>query len=151
MATKSIGQAGVENLLAAGVSIEDTQIDIQKVAESDLGRVAAEEKFMNEPVTIRITQSIDPNAPPYAVVVVNGAEDRVIIPRGRPMLVKRKHVEVLARMKELRYVQRQAQTGDLESGNALYQSVGQVYPFEIVKDDNPVGRTWCENILAEPA
>jgi hypothetical protein len=152
MATsKSIGYAGIEHLTKAGVSIDDDQIDIQKVAESDLARIAGEESFMQELVTIRIAQSIDQNASPYAVLVCNGAENRIVVPRGKPTVVKRMHVEILARMKELRYNQRQAQSGNLEDGNMLYQSVGQVYPFEIVKDDNPVGRTWCENILAEPA
>lgn len=151
MATKSIGQEGIANLTKHGISVEDDQLDIQKVSEGDLARVAGEESFMNEKVTIRISQSINPNDSPVVVLVVNGAENRVVVPRGRPTVVLRKHVEVLARMKELRYTQKQAQGGDLESGNALYQSVGQVYPFEIVKDDNPIGRTWCENILAEPA
>lgn len=151
MGNKSVGQAGIENLSRAGVSIEDDQLDIQKVSESDLARVAGEEAFMNEQVVIRIAQSINPNDPPMVVLVVNNPQDRVVVPRGRPTAVLRKHVEVLARMKEVRYSQRAPNSSDLESGNALYQSVGQVYPFEIVKDDNPVGRTWCENILAEPA
>lgn len=148
---KSVGHAGLEHLAKAGVIVQDDQLDVQKVAESDLARVAGEEAFMRELVTIRIAPSINPNDTPYAVVTPVSAEYRRVIPRGAPTQVMRMHVEVLARMKEVRYAQRAPVGGDLETGNMLYQTSGVVYPFEVVEDKNPKGRAWLDNILAEPA
>jgi hypothetical protein len=140
----------VQALENRGVGVIDDQADIQLVSESDLQRLAAEESFMQEIMTIRLASTTDQNASPYVVLTCNGVADRVVVPRGKTARVKRMHVEVLARMHEIRYTQRPPVAGDLESGNYLYPSVAHAYPFEVLHDPNPAGSAWLENILAEP-
>lgn len=124
------------------------QPDIQTVAESDLGRVAAEESFMSEVLTIMLLPTTDPQAPPYATPNVNG--NGVVVHRGVPTDVRRYHVEVLARMKETRVTQDLTPNREGEITMAsLRGSTGLVYPFTVLKDPNPKGGAWLANVLAE--
>ena len=150
--SKTVNVDGAKALAGAGVAIIDSPDvkDIQTVADGDLASIAADEAFLNEPVKIRIHPTINPNDPPVVVLTCNSAAERVVVGRGQPTVVKRKHLEILARVRETRYAQKQAFNADLESGNFLYASVGQVYPFEVIEDKNPKGRAWLENIMAEP-
>lgn len=145
-----VNPSGTMKLAKAGVELDNDQTDIQTVAESDLARVAADESFMREPVRVRLAQSTNPNDPPYAVITCNDSAGRAVLPRGEVLTVQRRHLEILARLKEVRYHQRQASNGDLESGNRLYANVAHVYPFEVIEDKNPKGHAWLQNILAEP-
>lgn len=124
-------------------------VHIETVAESDLERVAREDKFMNEIVKIRIGTTTDPNARPFVTVCVNGPENRVQLPRGYVCGIKRMFVEVLARMWETAYTQAARNSFDPESGNEVIGRQSQAYPFEVVEDKNPLGRPWLERILAE--
>jgi hypothetical protein len=84
------------------------------------------------------------------IVTVNDVHNRVVIPRGQTVTVKRLHVEVLARMRETRFTQPVRNMSDPESGNVLLPQHAQVYPFEILEDKNPRGRAWLERLFAEP-
>lgn len=152
MGKNTVPHSGLEHLNKAGVKLNDDQTDIQTVAESDLAKLAADEEFMQEHITVRIAPSINPNDAPYAVITVctQGKTERAVIPRGQAVIVKRKHLEVLARLKQVSYYQKPASSVDLETGNQLYANVGLVYPFEVVKDANDKGRAWLDNILSEP-
>lgn len=148
----------VEKLLAKGIeapkiSVDDNQTDIQLVSENeDFNQIVNMEAFMNEPVKIRLAMSTDINATPYAVVTVNGIENRAVIPRGEIVTVKRMHMEVLARMKETRYTQPHlTNLNNIDMANHLAAKTMLVYPFEVIEDKNPKGRAWLENILAEPS
>lgn len=124
--------------------------DIELVSEGDLSRLAQDEAFMNEIVKIRISTSTNPNDSPMVNLTVNSHADSIWVRRGVVTPVRRKHVEVLARMRQINYSQKPAQGSDLETGNALYWSAVQVNPFEVIEDKNPAGRAWLDNILAEP-
>jgi hypothetical protein len=141
---------GLMSLKKAGVEIGNEQTDIQLVSQSDLGRVAAEESFMNERVKVRLHPSTNPNDSPVAIITCNNEAGRTVIPRGQIAEIARHQLEILARLKQVAYTQRAAIGGDLESGNYLYPNVGYVYPFEVIEDKNPKGRAWLENIMAEP-
>lgn len=147
MAKKS---AQIEGLIEKGVVIVDDQPDIQLVSQSDLSEVAASEAFMNEEVIIVIMPTTDPNAPPYATVDVNS--ERKIIGRNQPTRIKRKHLEVLARMKETRWLQQipEGYSGQIDMGS-LRGHTGFAYPFNVMEDKNPKGGAWLANIMAEPA
>ena len=80
----------------AGVSTDDTPT-IEPVSQNDFKKLAAEESFMNEPVTIMIHSTTDENQAPHVIVNCNGINQPII--RGVPTEVKRKYVEILARMK----------------------------------------------------
>lgn len=127
--------------------VNETPGEIEPVtADKDLAKLAAEESFMNERVLIEVSTTTDENAMPYAHVNVNGLNQ--YIPRGMPVAVRRMFVEVLARMKESRYKQETADAAnpdriDMKERQAL------VFPFQVLKDDNPKGRAWLHHILSE--
>ncbi len=138
----------VEGLVAQASKNITDQVDVQKVAESDLAKVAAEESLMHEEVTVMLMPTTDANAPPYAILNVNG--DRAVVPRNRPVPIKRKFLEVLARMKETRVSQDLTPNRDGEiTVDSLRGHTGLVYPFTIISDKNPKGGAWLANVLAE--
>ena len=145
MTKKSEAIIGLEQ---KGVVLVDDQVDVQNVAESDLARTAAEEAFMHDVLKIMIFPTTDPTAPPYAMVNVNGQMQP--IPRSVPVPVYRKHVEVLARMKETRITQDMTPNAQGEiTTDSLRGHTGLAYPFSVVHDPNPKGGAWLANILAE--
>ena len=139
MATKAI----------QGIEITDDTPVIETLSEStDFRTLASEESFMNELVTINVHSTTDENQAPSVVVNVNGTNQPII--RGYPTMVRRKYVEVLARMKETKYnqVTRNASAPDQIDMIARH---GLCYPFDLVEDANPRGRAWLQHVLAEPA
>jgi hypothetical protein len=138
----------IEGLKEKGVVLIDDQPDVQLVTETDLATVARDEAFMHEVLEIMIFPTTDPAAPPYAQLNVNG--DRAVVPRAVPVRVRRKHVEVLARMKETRVTQdmNPNREGEITTDN-LRANTGLVYPFSVLKDPNPRGGAWLANVLAE--
>lgn len=140
----------IEGLLEQDIRVEDDQKDIQIVTETDLGPIAADEKFMHEDVVVVIMPTTDPQQPPYATLNVNG--ELKVVPRNVPMRIKRKHLEVLARMKETRWLQSvpDGYTGQIDM-STLRGHTGFAYPFTVAEDKNPRGAAWLANVMAEPA
>lgn len=108
----------------------------------------AYEAFMNEKVIVVVHES--PNEEDLAVVcpMVNGVGQPIV--RGYPTPVKRKYIEVLARAKETKYKQVQADANDPSSLQMIPRTV-LAYPFAIERDDNPNGRAWLRDIIRQPA
>jgi hypothetical protein len=132
-----------------GMEIIDDEPVIETVAESrDFSKLASDEAFMNELVTVMVHSTTDENQPNHVVVNCNGMNQPLI--RGVPTTVKRKYVEILARMKETKYTQvtRNASAPDQIDMVARH---GLSYPFDLVEDKNPRGRAWLQNVLAEQA
>ena len=104
------------------------------------------EAFMNEPVTIVVNPPQDPDDPMLVQVGVNGVNQ--FIPRGEPIAVKRKYVEVLARAKRTDF----KQTLDDRLGEAMnhLRSMHSLrFPFSVIRDPNPNGGAWLTGVLAE--
>lgn len=132
-----------------GLELGDGQEQIETVsASADYGKLAAEEEFMNEILTVEIHTTTDENQPPQVIVNVNGTN--MIFFRGVPTFAKRKYVEVLARMKETKYTERLANPMDPSSIEHVPRTV-LVYPFSVLEDKNPKGRAWLSHVMAEPA
>jgi hypothetical protein len=132
-----------------GIEITDDAPVIETVAESrDFSQLAADESFMNELVTVMIHSTTDENQAPHVIVNCNGMNQPII--RGMPTSIKRKYVEILARMKETKYTQVTPNPAapDVSELRARH---GLAYPFDLVEDKNPRGRAWLTNVLAEPA
>lgn len=132
-----------------GVAILDDAPVIETVAEStDFAALAASEAFMNEMVEIMVHSTTDENQPTQFLLNCNGVNQPVV--RGINMTMKRKYVEILARMKETKYTQHTPNPAapDVSELRARH---GLVYPFDLIKDNNPKGRAWLSNVLAEPA
>ena len=115
----------------------------------DFRQLASDEAFMEERVTIVIHPTTDENQPNHVILNVNGTNQPVI--RGVPTSIKRKYLEVLARMKETKYSQPQRDMANPEYGNQVIGRTALVYPFDVQEDANPKGRAWLQNIMAEPA
>lgn len=132
-----------------GIEIVDDAPVIETVAESsDFGAMAANESFMNEFVTILVHSTTDENQAPHVIVNCNGVNQPIM--RGMPMQVKRKYVEILARMKETRYSQVTRNPSAPDQIDMVARH-GLSYPFDLVEDKNPKGRAWLNHVLAEPA
>lgn len=132
-----------------GIEITDDTPIVETVAESkDFSALAASEAFMNELVTVMVHSTTDENQAPHVIVNCNGTNQPII--RGMPTKVRRKYVEILARMKETKYTQvtRNASAPDQIDMIARH---GLAYPFDLIDDANPRGRAWLQNVLAEPA
>lgn len=132
-----------------GIEISDDAPTIDLVSElKDFAALASSEVFMNEHVTIMVHSTTDENQPPQVIVNCNGMNQPII--RGYPTTIKRKYVEILARMKETKYnqVTRNPAAPDQIEMVARH---GLSYPFDLVEDKNPRGRAWLNNVMAEPA
>lgn len=132
-----------------GVEILDDTPVVETVAESkDFRQLAADEAFMNELVTVMIHSTTDENQAPHVIVNCNGMNQPIV--RGYPTKIRRKYVEILARMKETKYSQRTPNPAAPDQ-TELVPRHGLAYPFDLVEDPNPRGRSWLQNVLAEPA
>jgi hypothetical protein len=132
-----------------GMEIVDNAEIVETVSESqDFRSLAASEAFMNELVTVMVHSTTDENQPPQVIVNCNGMNQPIM--RGYPTKVRRKYVEILARMKETKYSQ-VTRNPSAPDQIDLVARHGLSYPFDLVDDANPRGRAWLQNVLAEPA
>ena len=132
-----------------GIEISDDAPTIDLVSElKDFAALASSEVFMNEPVTIMVHSTTDENQPPQVIVNCNGMNQPII--RGYPTTIKRKYVEILARMKETKYSQVTRNPAAPDQIDMVARH-GLSYPFDLVEDKNPRGRAWLNNVMAEPA
>lgn len=132
-----------------GIEVRDDQTVVETVGESaDFNKLVTDEAFMNELVTVMVHSTTDENQPPHIIVNCNGTNQPIM--RGVPMQIKRKYVEILARMKETKYTQVTPNPAAPDVSEMRARS-GLAYPFDLVEDKNPRGRAWLQNVLAEPA
>jgi len=104
--------------------------------------------FMEEPVTILVMSSGDPNEIPLVQVAVNGVTQ--FIKRDEPITVKRKYVERLARCKKTDFNQALDDSQGEVSFNVLTRRHSLRFPFSVIQDPNPKGAGWLKQILTEP-
>lgn len=137
------------NKPAEGIEIRDDAPIVETVSESrDFRQLAADEAFMNELVTVLVHSTTDENQAPHVIVNCNGINQPIL--RGVPTRVRRKYVEILARMKETKYTQFTPNPASPDVSE-LRARHGLAYPFDVQEDPNPRGRAWLANVLAEPA
>lgn len=118
-------------------------------ANEDIAELAKREKaitnFMNEIVIVKLHKTTDKNAASHVILSCNGMTQPVF--RGVPTPLRRKYVEILARMVESTYEQ---QTDDRDRERyTMIETAALAYPFEVIRDDNPLGREWLDHILME--
>ena len=118
-------------------------------ANADLKAVVAQAAFMEQPVTIEVAAPMNENDPNHVVLNVNGINQPVFF--GHPVTIRRKYVEVLARMKQTGYTQRATNYINPEDSNQLIPRTALVHPFQVLEDKNPKGREWVRHILSEAA
>lgn len=132
-----------------GKEIPLSEIDstggVEPVSEAMFADDLALEAFMNEILTIVVHQDTSEGSLDVIAPNVNGINQPIV--RGAKSKVKRKYVEALARTRLESFGQRQ-DSFDLSS-IALVPRTVIAYPFSVINDPNPNGRTWLEGILAE--
>ena len=142
----------IEGLKSRGIDVQDDQnFEIDAVSKGGyFDDEVALEAFMAEPVKVLIQSTTDTNAPPYADLSVNGV--KAVVRRNQPTWIKRFHLEVLARMKETKWLQQvpDGYIGAIDQSSLRGHSA-PVYPFQVLEDKNPRGGAWLEHIRAEPA
>lgn len=129
-----------------GIEVLDDTPDIETVSASkDMKKLIDDEAFMNEMVEVVVHESTREDEPNHIVLSVNGRNMPVI--RGVPTRMRRMYVEVLARMKETRYSQKQdaVQLDNIQ----FIPRTALVYPFTVTVDSNDRGRAWLQNVIAE--
>lgn len=117
-----------------------------EVVDGDLHRLAAEEAFMNELVTIVVHKSNEQGADPVPMPSVGDRGQPIV--RGVRTTVRRKYVEALARAQPISYSQQENSAQPDRS--AMVVQRGMQYPFSVVHDPNPRGAAWLEYIMAQP-
>lgn len=117
--------------------------------EKDLSRAVKEEAFMNEMVLVELIETAHENDAPHVILNVNGRSQPLF--RGEPTRIRRCFVEVLARMKETKFVPQEADMQNPMATNTPKGKTGFAYPFTVLEDTNPLGREWLKAVKAEPA
>ncbi len=120
----------------------DTVSQDEALRLKDAAELAA---FMEELVVIQVPKSHDPNSSPFITLNVNGM-NQIIFRGQRPVAIKRKYLEVLARMQETRYEQEWVENN---TRIITHESIAMVYPFNVLLDRNPKGAPWLQGILNE--
>ncbi len=126
----------------------EISIDTVLGADKPLHQLAQDAEFMEQHIEIMITPAANANEPDVVLVNVNGVNQPM--PRGQKINVRRKYIEVLARMKQTNYSQRDADYINPERSNELIPRTGLVYPFAVYRDPaGTKGEAWLTAILAE--
>lgn len=145
---EKIGQDRPRRMKSTGPargSLEAAHVEVvdRPVSKEKLDMLA----FMEEPVTVMVHQDTNPLADPLPTVWNGGV--RQSFPRGKNHTVKRKFVEVLARLKKTSYTQRKEKgENDVETYINIPHTA-LLYPFNVVEDKNPRGRAWLQAIFNE--
>lgn len=104
--------------------------------------------FMEQKVTVRLHETTNKNDDPLPMVAVNGVNQ--FLPRGQDLAIKRKFVEVLARCKpEAVMTDVEVRSMGAEPVNRVLRQRAHKYPFSVVRDDNPRGADWLNQLLQE--
>ena len=122
---------------------------MEKLDEDILKGKMEVHSFMEEPVTVEIHDVSEENADHGFTVWVNGQPETFY--RGQTKTVKRKFVEGLARARKTGYkciLKIDPQTG--EQYYSYPSHTGLRYPFSVIDDANPKGRTWLKQTLRQP-
>lgn len=108
--------------------------------------------FANEKITIRLSETNDPNDEPRVPVCVNGERSHPVygndLPRGVDLVVKRCVAEVLLRAKPINVRTVETRDGNGDRAAKIVQSVGTKYPLEIV-NSKPRDNDWMRQVRLE--
>ncbi len=143
MSEKDIGQQSVRTTEDMGepkliAKVSDQPLDTEKMQMLE---------FMNEPLTIRIATSTDKNAEQCFELNINGRAE--FFRRGETKIVKRYFVDRLLRLKQTVYGQDLVVNKEGIKSYVYPPSTGLKYDFAIIRDDNPLGKSWERAVLAE--
>lgn len=142
------GQDIARNIPSTGKARVEAEGRVQVVDRVVDSEWAKNMKFNEDVLTIIVHDSTDPNADPVPYVINDGR--RQAFARGEEQQVKRKYVEVLARMKVT--TQKQVRYKDSQNIDAIKMvpHTALRFPFTVIADPSPRGKDWLKAVLAEP-
>lgn len=116
-------------------------------ANQKLNAIAAQTKFMEEVLTIFVSEPASEERDPYVTIHVNN--NKQFIHCGVPSKVKRKYVEVLARTVETKYKQITPSASEIHN-SLLKPATRPLYPFQVMDDPSgALGAKWLERIVQD--
>jgi len=134
----------------ANLSSQIQELDVVTDMSQDVKKVYQETAFMEEPITILIHESTNPNDEEYVFCAVNGEGALLGNPwlkRGMEHVVKRKYVLNLITAKTVSYHQPyKDQPGN--QANTMRRHSAMKYPFSVISDQNPRGSSWLKEMMA---
>ncbi len=145
-----VGQQGAGKLVMPGLDevLVREAPEIEPIVDTSLTMDALGDiMFMEELVKIRVEPLQEKNPRKVIDLYVNGIPEWV--PVGRPWVLRRKYVEVLARSKPIN-VQTKHESAEesLNPQNEIIRSTSAQFPFS-VQQDTPRGIAWLNKIMAE--
>jgi hypothetical protein len=108
---------------------------------------AEQEAFMNELVEIEIDHDDEPNAPQFIYCGHGGTPQYV--ERGKPQVIKRRFLYALLAAKKKQFSCSFGKDGDGKEYNRLPGRSRPTHNLHVRRDDNPHGRQWFADVLAE--
>lgn len=137
------------DIVIGGVVVDQGQEIEAILAPEGLDKLAADEAFMNEVLTVEIQSTGAEDEQPNGVLSCNGRHQPWV--RDCEIKMKRMFVEILARCKEIKYTPQEPDMHNPERTNIPKGRSAFAFPFNVLEDPNPRGRAWLAAIKAEPA
>jgi hypothetical protein len=148
-ADMEVGQQTAGNFILPPLDmpIDRESIAIEPVVSSLTKNDFAEMMFMEELVKIRVEPLNEKNPRKMIDLYVNGKAEWV--PVGRPWIMRRKYVEVLARSKPMS-VQTKHESAEesLNPQNEVIRTTSSQFPFSVLEDTQR-GIEWLNRLMAE--
>lgn len=132
---------------------DDRESDIQRVQRIESKDYLDALAFNEEPVTIRIEQGMEENAPQWHLVHVNGRGAEVLLdgkwmvwgqlPVDKVITTRRKFLEVMLRSKRTVV---HSNIHNIDESNHLQRSTSALMAISIIEDRNPLGPEWIREL-----
>jgi len=103
--------------------------------------------FMNEEIDVHIHSVQDKNAEQIFELFING--QREVFRRNERKKVKRRFVDLLARLKPTTFTHREVTSSEGGRDVVYDQHTGLRYPFSVMNDPHPRGADWLRSVLNE--
>lgn len=148
-ADMAVGQQTAGNFILPPLDqpIVREPIEIEPVSAPLTASDFDEIMFMEELVKIRVEPLQEKNPRKMIDLYVNGKAEWV--PIGRPWIMRRKYVEVLARSKPMSVqTKHEAAEESLNPQNEVIRTTSSQFPFSVIQD-TPRGIEWLNKLMAE--
>lgn len=124
-----------------------TDLELEVVGSIKFAEFADHLKFNEEWLIITVHESTEIGVEDPLPLSINGST--VLIPRGKPTLVRRKYVELLMRMKPQNVTTRIDRSDPDNIKNIIEKRSALRHPFSIIRDDNPRSAEWIKRVMQE--
>lgn len=144
---EQVGQEGTATMSMSGDAVLERPV-IEPVTDMvGFKEKAATLAFMDEICTVVVADATDEQEPNFVQLWNDGRHQ--LVPRGIETPLKRKYVEVLARLKRDTFSNEKFRDAEGNESVRWPKKTALRYPFHVTKDPNPKGPEWLKGVLAE--